>query len=708
MTRSFDRRALDALLRPRSVAIVGASDKANVGGRMLRNMQALGFPGPIWPVNPNYEQVGGLPCYPDVASLPETPDCVAFAVPGSAVAASLAEAAARRVPSAVVVADGFADAGTRSGRLAQERLIAIATEASMAMSGPNSQGLVGLSARFATAFTNLPKGLVHGGVSLVSQSGGLLNAVVELGHNRTVGFNYLLSAGNEAVVSAADYIDWLADDPQTSVILNIVEGVRDGRHYRDSLARAAARKPVVVLKLGRTDAGSKAAAAHTGSLAGSQRVFAAAIRETGAILVHTIDQLIESAKLLSTAPLPRGKRVFIFSVSGGASVLSGDLARDAGLILPPVPVPVSRALGEILGVNRHFHNPMDVVGAPRLVRGDNLTRCLDVLMACDRFDAIALVMVVQRDVSESHHVLHQQFRAHAAKAAKPLVLISEMTWHPAERPAADGPPIAGRLDEGLVALSHLVNHAEYRRKGPFKPRPLIGDRAGSATVALPRGASPGCPLTEPESYRLLERAGLPIARWEEAADPAQAAKAARSIGFPVVLKAIMPGLAHKSDAGGVRIGLANAAAVIRAGKEMAERIGSGLSGFLVQEMVAGGTEMILGARFDPQFGPVVMVGAGGTLAELADDTALALAPVSRSQAQRMIARLKADRLLAGYRGAPPLDRVALADCLAKLSRLAARAGERISELDVNPVIVLPRGQGVRIVDALAVTGHAKA
>jgi len=331
-------------------------------------------------------------------------------------------------------------------------------------------GLIGLKAKFATAFTNLPKGLVTGSVSVVSQSGGLLNAVIELGHNRTLGFNYLLSAGNEAVVSSADFIDFLADDPGTSVILNIVEGIKDGDRYRQALSRAVTRKPVIVLKLGRTDAGRGAALAHTGNLAGKQAIYDGVFKESGATQVRTIDELIETAAFFSRVKPPKGDRIFVFSVSGGATVLAGDLAQDAGLNMPPISRKTDRALQKILEVEHPFQNPMDVVGAPRLAKGDNLTRVLNVLKADPNYDLIAFVMVAQRELSESHRRLQEQYQAVAEKSAKPIVLISEMNWQPAERPTLDGPFISGTLDLGMKALKNLVDFGAHQRQNGKRRR----------------------------------------------------------------------------------------------------------------------------------------------------------------------------------------------------------------------------------------------
>ncbi len=699
-----DRAALDALLRPRSVAVVGASDRANVGGRIYRNMIARGFAGPLWPVNPNYETVGGVRCYPDIGALPEAPDCVAIAVPFGAVFEPLTDAAERGVRAAVVVAEGFADAGTKAGRERQRRLTEIARAHGMAISGPNCMGTLGLKARLGTAFTNLPNDFVEGGVSVVSQSGGLLNAVVELGHNRSLGFNYLISAGNEAVVTAADYIDWLAEDDGTRVIVNIVEGVREGARYREAVERAARRKPVVVLKLGRTRAGSRAATAHTGSLAGEAAIFDALLAGTGAAQVETIDALVETALLFDRVPLPKGERVFVFSVSGGATVLSGDLAERAGLTLPPLARATSRALSEILGVTRAFHNPMDVVGAPRLVKGDNLTRCLRVLDADRSIDAIALVMVMQRETSASHKVLLDQFRAAQPTLATPSLLISEMAWHPHVRPPAGDAPIAGTLADGMTALKRLVDYAAFRRTAPRRP---ATDRP---RPAAPLGVKGRRPLDEAASAALLAEADLPFARHAVASSAAEAARAARRIGWPVALKVVSADLPHKSDVGGVRLGLRSAAEVEAAWRGIRRDVrrrapSARIDGLLVQEMIAGGTEMILGARIDPQYGPMVLVGAGGTLAELIADTALALAPLDLAGARRLIRGLRVHRLLAGWRGGPAGDEAALARALTALSRfIAAHAGE-IAEIDLNPVVVLPKGKGLRVVDALVVPAH---
>jgi acyl-CoA synthetase (NDP forming) len=694
----MDKVALDALLKPRSAAVVGASPKRNVGGRIYRNMTRCGFGGPLYPVNPGYDKIDGTPCYPDMDALPDAPECVVLAVPYTNVFEPLEAAARRGVKAAVVVAEGFNDAATDEGRERQRRLIAIADEHGMAISGPNCMGLVGLKTGLGAAFTNLPDGLVTGGVSLVSQSGGLLNATIELGHNRTIGFNYLLSGGNEAVVTSADFIDWLADDPGTSVIINILEGARDGRRYREAIGRAITKKPVVLLKLGRTETGRSAALAHTGSLAGDNAAYEALQRDYPLAVTTTIDEMVETAMMFDRIPRPAGDRLFLFSVSGGATVLAGDLARDAGLHMPPIGAATNKALQEILEVDHPFQNPMDVVGAPRLAKGDNLTRCLDVLLADDDYDLIALVMVAQRDITDSHQVLHDQYEQVMARANKPIVLVSEMNWQPRNRPDYDSPYISGTVDDGMRAIKRLIDYGAFENLSPEETR-----RPPPLTVP----GEPGQTLTEADSVDFLELLALPFARHALAASATEAAEKAAEIGFPVVLKISSPDIPHKTEVNGIRLNLGSEEAVREAYDSIwksakAVSPDAKLGCVLVQEMVSGGVEMILGMTFDPQFGPLIMVGAGGTLTELISDRAIGFPPLSADKAMAMIDGLRVSQLLDGWRGGPKMDKAALVHTLITLSDIATATDGQVTAIDLNPAIVLPQGQGIRIADALIV------
>lgn len=696
--------SLQALMRPNSIAVIGASEKASVAGRVFRNLLRSNFTGGLYPVHPGHAQVHDKTCYPDLAALPEVPDCVVLAMPHGGVFEVLIEAAAKGAPAAVVLAEGFADAGNDEGRARQRQLAETAKAADMAILGPNCMGLSSLKYGFVNSFANLPDGLEAGGVSVVSQSGGLLNAIVELGHNRRLGFNYLISSGNGAVTDIADMIEYLGDDPETRVICAIVEGVGDGRKFRRAVARAARAKPVIILKLGSTGPGARAVRAHTGALAGSEAAFKAVCQESGVAAVDSIDAMVETAVMFSRLPLPKGDRTFLFSVSGGATVLAGDLGAAAGLDFPPIGDATNRALQSILGVDRPFHNPMDVVGAPRLAKGDNLTRCLDVVMNDDEIDLVALVMVMQRDVSPSHQAMADQARAAARGANKPLVMMSEVTWHWREAPDPDGLVIAETLGEGLRAVARLHDYARFRRDAKPLPEPAP---PGAVEVGdIPTRAT----LCEYESKLILARAGLAVTKEDLATSAAAAVRIAKDIGYPVALKLQSPALPHKAEAGGVALGIQTPVELRRAFRDMMARVAAShpnveIDGVLVQEMVADGLEFILGMTYDDQFGPLVVCGVGGVLVEVVNDTSVRFPPVSTAEAGHMLDGLRGAKLLAGHDGAAPRDRDALVRAIVTFAGFVDATDGKFAAIDINPLMVLGAGKGVKVADALIIPAN---
>jgi acyl-CoA synthetase (NDP forming) len=679
---------LDKLLRPQSMAVIGASDRNNVGGRVVKGALDLGYQGRLYPVNPRYETAQGLKCYPSLAALPEVPDCVVMSVPASAAMPILPEVEASGIPAMVFLSEGFTDAGTAEGLERNDILLAMAARSGMTISGPNSAGMVGLKGGYNAAFVNFPRDLKAGPISIVSQSGGLNNAVLELGRNRGFGFNYILSAGNEIIVNSADYIDWLADDPDTGVIINILEGVKDGPAYRAALERAARIKPVVVLKLGRSEAGQRATLAHTGSLAGEDRVFRAICHQSGAIVVDSLDQALETANVLLRAPLPTGERVLVFSTSGGASVLSGDLGSAAGIAFPLIGEATNAGLQEILEVGRPFPNPMDVTGSPRISKGDNMTRCLNLMLADPDIDAIGFVMVLQRDEGANRKILMSQMEAVAKTADKPIVLISEMAWHWNDLPDDIGLPIAATLNDGMVAFRALFDYAAFRRR-------VTGEAMEPpAAIEVP----PVRPvLTEFESKKILAGAGLPVTREDLALSLEDAAAMAERIGYPVALKAQSPELLHKSDAGAIRLGVADEAQLRAAYGELAAL--PDLDGILIQEMVARGAEFLLGMHWDETFGPVIAFGPGGIFVELIGEAALAVPPLRRGDGDALlVAAPAAKRLVEGFRGLPAADRQALAGLIERFAVFVSATHGQLAAVDINPLTVLPGGQA-KVVDA---------
>jgi acetyltransferase len=708
---------IEALLRPRSIAFVGVSARGGSGAKMLESAQLSGFAGAVWPVNPNYAEIAGRPCFKSLQVLPGVPDCVIVAVPAEAVLGVLEEAASLGVPSALVVSEGFADAANDEGRARQQEVVALAQRSNMAVAGPNCMGISTFHYRYAATMADIPRNAVAGGISLVSQSGGLLNAVAELSTNRGIGLNYLVSIGNQAVVDIADYIDFMVEDEATSVIALIMEGARDGRRFRAAIERAARVKPVVVLKLGRSVFGQAATLAHTGTLAGKHEAFAALFTQAGVALVESIDELIETAALFALAPLPAGDRVCMLTVSGGATSLIGDLGDRAGINFPPISPATNRSFERILGVERAFGNPVDTVGMPRLRKDDNMTAIVETLLADDGIDVIGLVLGMRLEGAESHQALVDDLARAVPQSRKPLMVVSFMSnsltalWHDYAR--THELPLVEDLERGMKAVRHLVDYGMARRRFAAQPR---------VPFAVVRGERPavagGLMLTEAESKKILRQAGLPVTKELLARSPEEAAALFAEIGGKVALKIQSPDIPHKSDVGGVYLGARTAREVEKATRQVLDNAKKAcpnavIDGVLVQEMVEDGAEFILGMSYDEQFGPLIVCGAGGVTVEVFKDAAVRLPPLTADEVRDMLCGLKAAKLLEGFRGAAPRDVEALVDCVVRFAAFVAASDGEFAAIDLNPVFVCPRGQGVRIVDALIVTrdseeerGHA--
>ena len=701
---------LTALLRPRSVAVVGASPKGSTGGRILGNVLASGFQGAVYPVNPNYTEVRGKACYASVRALPEAPDCVVVALPAARVLGVVEEAADVGAPAAIVVAEGFADGDTPAGRRRQEELQRLAAGAGMAVTGPCCMGVASLRYGFANSYFSIPPDAAPGGVSLVSQSGGLTNAVTELGASRNIGFNYIISSGNEAVVEMADYIEYLAGDPETRVIACIMEGAKDGPRLRRVLAAATPRKPVVVLKLGRTESGRRATVAHTGTLAGRREAYAALFRETGVAAVESIDELVETAGLFLRGRLPAGDNVVFLTISGGATALISDVNAAAGLRCPPLSAAVNQRLQEILGVHdRPFSNPIDTVGMPRIEQGTNLTAVLDTLLGDDGIDLVGMALSVKRATAPGQQKLLDQAATCAKGSAKPLFVLSlasnSLTGDCRAFSADTGVPMVEDVAGGMKAVRRLVDYAAFRRRE--KARQKASEEAPRAPAPAVEFHAPerSGALTEYESKHILARTGIAMTREALAGSPGQAAEIAARIGFPVALKVQSPDVPHKSDAGGVHLGAASAeqveAAYLRVVENVkAARPGARFDGVLVQEMVSDGLEVIVGMAHDAQFGPLVMLGLGGVYVEVFRDAAFRLAPLDEEDAREMIAELRGAALFRGIRGHEPRDVDALAQCVARFSDFVAHNAGRFSAVEMNPVMVRRQGNGVAVADAL--------
>ena len=698
---------MEALFRPRSIAIVGASARGGPGAKILSTLRAGGFASPVWCVSQTSQEIEGYPCFRSLAELPSTPDCLLISVPAEAVNGVLQTAGDLKIPAALVVSEGFADAGTQEGRDRQTRLIDIATNARMAVAGPNSIGLACLGRSMIATMTDLvPAHAQKGSISIVSQSGGLMLAASELCANRGIGLEKLISIGNQAVIELADYIDYLAADEDTRVIGLIIEGVRNGRRFRAALERAARRKPIVVLKLGRSELGQAATLAHTGTLAGKDEAFVTLFRQSGAALVGTIDDFAETCALFALAPVPAGDRVCMLTISGGATSLISDVGAAAGVRFAPLSLATNKALQEIIEVDRDFANPIDTVGLARLLKEGSLGRTINVLRDDPEVDVIGLVIPFRLDANPIQTRLIEGLREAAAGATKPVVAISFMSnsmnarWRGYAH--ASGLPLMEDVSAAMRAIRCLVDYGAFRRKALALTRGVSG-----AAIAL----APGRTLTEAESKIVLGQTNLPLTREFLARDADEAARLARDLDADLAIKVQSADIPHKSDIGGVELHVKPDQAAAAAQRVLANAARAcpeaRIDGVLVQEMIDDGVEFILGMTFDEQFGPLIVLGAGGVQVELFQDSTVRLPPLDRHEVRAMLAELKIAKVLDGFRGAPPRDVEALIDCCLAFSDFVVRTDGQFAAIDINPLLVRPRGRGVKIADALIVLNTAR-
>ena len=699
-------RDLSPLLNPKAIAVVGASDRHGSAGRLvLENLRHLGYQGAVYAVHPKHKRVLGFPCYPDLDSLPGPLDSVAVLLAAEKVLPTLEAAVKAGAQAAWVLGSGFAEAGPE-GEARQAELTRFAEETGLMVCGPNCIGVANLVDRVATYSVALSPATRAGGVSAVVQSGAIC---LGLANAARFGFRYLISSGNEAVLDSADYIGYLASDPHTRVIIAFVEGIRSPQKFvAAAQAAVEAGKPLLLVKVGRSEAARQAVQAHTGSLAGSDAVCDAVFSHLGVMRLDTLDELVEAAVLFLTCPLPQGEGVGLLSLSGGQIGLVADLAQDLGLEFPPFSEEAQQSLVRILPPYSPIVNPLDAWGSGDLER--TYPACVEV---ASRERDIHLLAVSRdtppkaapREVEQSLAVAEAAVRA-ARETGKPVLVFSNLStgFQPEAKKVLDegGVPYLQGTRETLRAIQAFVRYAGFRRR---MGKPM--DAGCLSPPDLPdwrRRLQGG--LSEVEGRALLAAYGIPGPREAVATTTKEAAKAAQHIGYPVVLKILSLDIQHKTEINGVRVGLYDEAAVVTAFRQVMEAARrhhpqARLEGVVIQEMIpAGEVEVILGVLRDPDFGPVVVFGSGGVLVELLEDSSLRLPPLSCEEALEMIHETRGARLLHGFRGRPLADVDALADALVRLSQLAVDLGDLIAALDINPLMVLPRGQGVRAVDAL--------
>lgn len=694
---------MKALWQPRGVAVAGASTTpGSLGQRLLGYLRDHGYTGGIYPVNPRYPEVGGLTCYPSVRDIPGPVDLVLALVGAERVMGTLQDCAAKGVAHVVVHASGFGEMGARGLALEQE-MADYARANGMRIIGPNCIGLVNphdhLVAGFSPLFSRVR--FEPGALGLVTQSGALGYGIVSLAVERGLRFSRIVNTGNEADLSTAELVEGLLSDDVTSTILVYSEGVKRATDWRALGSLSLERgKPVVVLKSGRSEIGSRAAASHTASLAGDDAVWDAAFRQLDMLRVDDVDDMLDLAAIFQQPRRPAGPGVGVMTTSGGAGILAVDSLSAAGLGVPAFGERTCREIQAVFPAFGTIANPLDLTG--QILSDPTLFRTALRSMVSDPVVDVLLVCFCVLQGAEVDKAVEDLLTV-LAETDKPILVSRTggefLAPGAAVRLQHAGVPVFQTPARAARAIAGLVRFARRGRASGVAPLPAPGP--------APRGwPRPGQGLSEREAKRLLAAAGLPVTREVLVTTPAEAAAVADKMGYPVVLKIDSPDIAHKTEAGGLRLDLRDSAAVQAAFAEVVARVRAFkpdalLNGCLVQEQVEGCiAEILVGVSPSPM-GPVVTVGLGGIFVEVFKDVSQRLAPLTAADAKTMLAELRGFKLLTGIRGRRPADIEALAEVVARVSQLAVQWPGQW-ELDLNPVLVMPEGQGCRIADALLI------
>jgi acetyl coenzyme A synthetase (ADP forming)-like protein len=668
--------SLQSFFRPRSVAVLGASARrGTVGGELFRNILASDFTGAAYPVNAKGAPVGGVPGYASIDDVPAEIDLAVICVPGTAVLDAAAAVLRKGVRALCVISAGFAEVGTE-GRERQDQLLALVRAHGARLVGPNCLGIASSAVHLNATFAG--RRFPVGRAAFSSQSGALGIALLEQAASRGLGLSAFVSIGNKADVSSNDLLEYWEDDPDTDLVLLYLESFGNPAKFARIASRVARSKPLLAMRSGVSRAGAKAAGSHTAALAGSDAAVEALFRQAGVLRASTLEELLDVAVLLSTQPLPQGNRVAVVTNAGGLGILCADAADSAGLSLPELLPETRSALAGILPAEASSANPVDLLGS---ATGDTYECALPLVLADPGVDAVIALFVLTVVASTGDVVAAiERVRRTAEKPLIPVVISAE-----------GSPPDAFSYPESAArALGLAAQRAAWlaRPAGRVPDLDGVDEQAARAVVGDDGWLSPA------ETRTLLSAYGIPLVSERLAATPDDAAAAAAELGFPVVVKTAAAG-AHKTESGGVALDLRSEAEVKRA----AERIGGPV---VVQPFLSGGVELLVGVVQDPVFGPLVAFGPGGTLAELIGSARFALAPLTDVDVEIALTSGKAAKLVAGWRGAPPADRAALADLLHRLSRLAVDLPE-VAELDLNPV--LAGADGCAAVDARARIGR---
>lgn len=693
------RAGLEALISPKSVAIIGASDDpGRIGGRPLRYLIKWGYEGPFYPVNPNRETVQGVPAYKSIKDIGKPIDCALVAVPAKLVLETLEDCAACGVKSAIVFSSGFAEVGD-AGTSAQDELTAFSKRTGVRLLGPNCLGILNFHTRFFATFSSTgDQGYPDPGpLAIISQSGAYGTHLFAVAKGRGLGVSHVLTTGNECDVTVAECIDWAADQDDIKVICAYAEGIKNGPALIRSLEKARAnKKPVIFLKVGQSEEGAAAAASHTASLAGADEIYDAVFRQYGVYRAETTEDMLDAAYACTAGIFPKAGRIGLVTISGGVGVQMADHAVKLGLDVAPMPEDAQKLLKEKLpfasalnpvDTTAQFFNDLSLVGIN-----------FDIMLDKGGYDSAVAFFTLAACSPYVVEPLLKELDAIRRKFPDRVLILSMV----GDQEMVDTYSNAGylifedpcRAIGAIAALTHIG-------EGFLRPPAVAGGH-------LPKPADvPARALSEWESRNLLSEAGLPVVDAVLCTSAEETSEAAAKFAVPVALKINGQAFAHKTEIGGVMLGIETPQDAAAAFNEISARAGRAMpdarnEGVIVAPMVAGGVEAILGVQIDPVFGPAVMFGLGGVFVEVFKDVSFRLAPFDKAEALRMIEETKGAKLLKGVRGKPAADIDALADALVNLSNFAAANADKLASVDLNPFVVLPEGEGAVALDALVV------
>lgn len=696
---------IDSIFSPKSIAIIGASrQQGSVGQSLLANIIDSRFQGVVYPVNPKAQAILGIKSYPRVLDIPDDVDLAVIIVPAPLVPQVLEECGVKGIKGAITISAGFKEIGGHGVKL-EQTVKDIIKKYNIALVGPNCLGAINTasdSSMNATFGTQMPK---KGNISFISQSGALCVAVLDYAKEANIGFSKFISMGNKAGLTENDLLEYLNEDSQTDVILMYLEDLVNGREFM-SIARKITShprnpKPIIALKAGRTFVGAKAASSHTGSLAGSDKVYDAIFDQCGVIRGDTLEEIFDYVKVFSSQPLPRGKNVVIVTNSGGPGILATDSCIRYGLNIISFSNKTKKTLKSILPPTASLNNPMDLIAEAQH----------------EEYEVALTAMLKQKNVHSALIILTPTAFTNVEKIAKSIIKVSKRAKKPMVSCLLGVYDVSKGIDlleennipdfrfpeSAARALAEMSKFTSWLKRPKTRVKKFDVDKIRASQVIERVKSEERSFLLEQEGYDVLKAYGFPVVKSALAKTEAQAVSAAEEIGFPVVMKIASPDILHKFDVGGVVLNVKNKSEAQKSYNEILQNIRkkmpkSEISGILVEEMAAEGKEVILGMNYDDQFGPILMFGMGGIYVEALEDVIFRLAPIRELTADIMIEKTKTYKILDGFRGGPIYDTPAISDCLKRLSQLV-KDFEEIKELDINPLIVYERGKGCKIVDA---------